>query len=93
MRVAKTWMPAGMPRIAGSSNSPMVAVPTKMMTPSRPGSITGSVTLRTVVAVLAPDVEAASSRAGSMLRNKPTTMRKMVGVSRNASTTTSVPSV
>ena len=28
-----------------------------------------------------------------MLRNSPTTIRKIVGVSRNASTTTSVPSV
>ena len=86
-------MPAGMPRMAGNSKSPIVAVPMKMMTPSRPGSITGSVTFRTVVAVVAPDVEAASSNAGSMLRNRPTTMRKMVGVSRKASTTTSVPSV
>ena len=82
-----------MPRIAGNSNSPIVAVPTKMMTPSSPGSITGSVMRRAVVRISAPDVAAASSSAGSMLRKRPTTIRKIVGVRRNASTTTSVPSV
>ena len=66
---------------------PMVAVP---VTPSSPGSI---VMRRIVVMVPAPEAAAASSSEGSMLRNRPTTIRKMVGVSRNASTTTSVPSV
>ena len=79
-------MSAGIPITPGISNTPIVDVATYVITPKMPGAMMGIVTWRAVLNVPTCDIDDASSSAGSMLRNSPMTIRKIVAAKRSPST-------